>query len=63
MIVCLFDMVKFKMLHVWDHFDYTNDVKWWRSTGWPLLKVSHVRHQSSAPCFYSMTIREQLCST
>ncbi|TFK47366.1 glycoside hydrolase family 95 protein [Heliocybe sulcata] len=26
------------MIHVWDHFDYTNDVQWWRSQGWPLLK-------------------------
>lgn len=26
------------MLHVWDHFDYTNDVTWFKETGWPLLK-------------------------
>ncbi|KAJ8689819.1 hypothetical protein PTI98_012681 [Pleurotus ostreatus] len=26
------------MIHVWDHFDYTNDVAWWKSQGWPLLK-------------------------
>ncbi|KAF9451559.1 glycoside hydrolase family 95 protein [Macrolepiota fuliginosa MF-IS2] len=26
------------MIHVWDYFDYTNDVAWWKSTGWPLLK-------------------------
>ncbi|KAF8631453.1 hypothetical protein AX15_002391 [Amanita polypyramis BW_CC] len=26
------------MIHVWDHFDYTNDVAWWTSQGWPLLK-------------------------
>ncbi|KAI0079139.1 hypothetical protein K474DRAFT_1705823 [Panus rudis PR-1116 ss-1] len=26
------------MIHVWDHFDYTNDVNWWKSQGWPLLK-------------------------
>ncbi|KAF8749877.1 Glycosyl hydrolase family 65, N-terminal domain [Rhizoctonia solani] len=26
------------MIHVYDHFDYTNDVAWWRSQGWPLLK-------------------------
>ncbi|KAG5725450.1 putative alpha-fucosidase A [Termitomyces sp. T112] len=26
------------MLHVWDHFDYTNDISWWRSQGWPLIK-------------------------
>jgi len=28
-----------QMLHVWDHFDYTNDVAWFKETGWPLLKV------------------------
>ncbi|KAJ3576016.1 hypothetical protein NP233_g701 [Leucocoprinus birnbaumii] len=32
------------MLHVWDHFDYTNDVQWWKSTGWPLLKGVAVFH-------------------
>ncbi|VDB95612.1 unnamed protein product [Peniophora sp. CBMAI 1063] len=26
------------MIHVWDHFDYTHDVAWWKSQGWPLLK-------------------------
>ncbi|KDN36266.1 hypothetical protein RSAG8_10954, partial [Rhizoctonia solani AG-8 WAC10335] len=26
------------MVHVYDHFDYTNDVAWWRAQGWPLLK-------------------------
>ncbi|KAI5826666.1 glycoside hydrolase family 95 protein [Schizophyllum commune Tattone D] len=26
------------MLHVWDHFDYTNDVDWWKAQGYPLLK-------------------------
>ncbi|KAF8634070.1 hypothetical protein AX17_004332 [Amanita inopinata Kibby_2008] len=26
------------MIHVWDHFDYTNDVAWWKTQGWPLLK-------------------------
>ncbi|OBZ77369.1 putative alpha-fucosidase A [Grifola frondosa] len=26
------------MLHVWDHFDYTNDIQWFISQGWPLLK-------------------------
>ncbi|KAJ7182665.1 glycoside hydrolase family 95 protein [Mycena crocata] len=26
------------MLHVWDHFDYTNDVAWWKTQGWPLIK-------------------------
>ncbi|EJD07952.1 glycoside hydrolase family 95 protein [Fomitiporia mediterranea MF3/22] len=26
------------MLNVWDHFDYTNDVAWWKAQGYPLLK-------------------------
>ncbi|KAH7920127.1 glycoside hydrolase family 95 protein [Leucogyrophana mollusca] len=26
------------MIHAWDHFDYTNDVQWWKSQGWPLVK-------------------------
>ncbi|KAF7313804.1 Glycoside hydrolase family 95 protein [Mycena chlorophos] len=26
------------MIHVWDHFDYTNDITWWKSQGWPLVK-------------------------
>ncbi|KAJ7472265.1 glycoside hydrolase family 95 protein [Mycena galericulata] len=26
------------MVHVWDHFDYTNDVAWWKAQGWPLIK-------------------------
>ncbi|KAG7095183.1 hypothetical protein E1B28_005962 [Marasmius oreades] len=26
------------MMHVWDHFDYTNDVAWWKTQGWPLIK-------------------------
>ncbi|KAF9004601.1 glycoside hydrolase family 95 protein [Cyathus striatus] len=25
-------------VHVWDHFDFTNDVAWWKKQGWPLLK-------------------------
>lgn len=32
------------MMHVWDHFDYTNDVEWWKRQGWPLLKVLHNEH-------------------
>ncbi|KAF7369037.1 Glycoside hydrolase family 95 protein [Mycena venus] len=27
------------MLHVWDHFDYTNDIAWWKAQGWPLIKA------------------------
>lgn len=26
------------MIHVWDHFDFTNDIQWFKSQGWPLLK-------------------------
>ncbi|CAJ2507102.1 Uu.00g082880.m01.CDS01 [Anthostomella pinea] len=26
------------MQHVWDHFDYSQDVDWWQQQGWPLLK-------------------------
>ncbi|PCH37096.1 glycoside hydrolase family 95 protein [Wolfiporia cocos MD-104 SS10] len=26
------------MIHVWDHFDYTNNVTWFKQQGWPLLK-------------------------
>lgn len=26
------------MIHVWDHFDHTNDVTWWKCQGWPLIK-------------------------
>ncbi|GFF22350.1 probable alpha-fucosidase A [Aspergillus udagawae] len=24
--------------HVWDHFDYTRDIKWYRTVGYPILK-------------------------
>ncbi|KIJ60761.1 glycoside hydrolase family 95 protein [Hydnomerulius pinastri MD-312] len=27
------------MIHAWDHFDYTNDVTWWKAQGWPLVKA------------------------
>ncbi|KEP45114.1 glycoside hydrolase family 95 protein [Rhizoctonia solani 123E] len=27
-----------KMMHIYDHLDYTNDVSWWKRQGWPLLK-------------------------
>lgn len=27
------------MVHVWDHFDFTNDVAWWTEQGYPLVKV------------------------
>ena len=29
-----------KMLHVWDHSDFTQDTEWFKAQGWPLLKVS-----------------------
>ena len=28
-----------QMFHVWDHFDFTQDREWFKSQGWPLLKV------------------------
>ncbi|TFY83133.1 hypothetical protein EWM64_g878, partial [Hericium alpestre] len=27
-----------QMIHVWDHFDYTHDVDWWKAQGWALLR-------------------------
>lgn len=29
-------------MHAWDHFDYTNDVEWWKTQGWPLVKVCRI---------------------
>ncbi|KAM5543882.1 hypothetical protein V8D89_002499 [Ganoderma adspersum] len=26
------------MVHVWDHFDFTQDTDWFKAQGWPLLK-------------------------
>ncbi|OSD05704.1 glycoside hydrolase family 95 protein [Trametes coccinea BRFM310] len=26
------------MIHVWDHFDFTQDTEWFKAQGWPLLK-------------------------
>jgi len=37
-----------QMLHVWDHFDYTNDVAWFRAQGWPLLKVTVLQFSPSS---------------
>lgn len=34
-----------QMFHVWDHFDHTNDVAWWKEQGWPLIKVCMRRCQ------------------
>ena len=25
-------------LHVWDHFDYSQDIEWYRTVGYPILK-------------------------
>ena len=36
-----------QMIHVWDHFDYTNDIQWFKSQGWPLLKVRKYWHGCS----------------
>ncbi|KAK2467924.1 hypothetical protein APHAL10511_000219 [Amanita phalloides] len=32
------------MIHVWDHFDYTGNILWWRLQGWPLLKSTAEFH-------------------
>ncbi|KAI0634935.1 glycoside hydrolase family 95 protein [Trametes polyzona] len=32
------------MLHVWDHFDFTQDTDWFTSQGWPLLKSTAQFH-------------------
>ncbi|KAH0828626.1 glycoside hydrolase family 95 protein [Lanmaoa asiatica] len=32
-------MLLVRMVHAWDHFDYTNDVQWWKSQGYPLVKA------------------------
>ncbi|KAI0827177.1 Six-hairpin glycosidase-like protein [Trametes gibbosa] len=32
------------MFHVWDHFDYSLDVDWFKTQGWPLLKSSAQFH-------------------
>ncbi|TCD62716.1 hypothetical protein EIP91_006542, partial [Steccherinum ochraceum] len=31
-------------IHIWDHFDYTNDVEWWKTQGYPLIK-GHAQFQ------------------
>ncbi|KAG6816007.1 hypothetical protein H0H87_009499 [Tephrocybe sp. NHM501043] len=42
------------MLHVWDHFDYTNDVVWWKVQGYPLLKgVASFHLDKLIPDLYS----------
>ncbi|KAH9855593.1 glycoside hydrolase family 95 protein [Lenzites betulinus] len=32
------------MFHVWDHFDFTLDVDWFKAQGWPLLKSAAQFH-------------------
>ncbi|KAI0827198.1 Six-hairpin glycosidase-like protein [Trametes gibbosa] len=32
------------MFHVWDHFDFTQDVNWFKAQGWPLLKSAAQFH-------------------
>ncbi|KAI0746485.1 Six-hairpin glycosidase-like protein [Daedaleopsis nitida] len=32
------------MIHVWDHFDFTQDQPWFQSQGWPLLKSTAQFH-------------------
>ncbi|KAH8109494.1 glycoside hydrolase family 95 protein [Phellopilus nigrolimitatus] len=34
------------MLHVWDHFDFTNDIAWWKEQGYPLLKGVALFHMN-----------------
>ena len=41
-----------QMLHVWDHFDYTNDVAWFKETGWPLLKVRSSSSQQELGAYH-----------
>ena len=38
-----------KMFHVWDHLDFTQDVAWFKSQGWPLLKVRYLFFSPIAP--------------
>ncbi|EIW55988.1 glycoside hydrolase family 95 protein [Trametes versicolor FP-101664 SS1] len=32
------------MFHVWDHFDFTQDIDWFKAQGWPLLKSAAQFH-------------------
>ncbi|EPQ51576.1 hypothetical protein GLOTRDRAFT_108097 [Gloeophyllum trabeum ATCC 11539] len=41
------------MIHVWDHFDYTHDIDWWKTQGWPLLKgVASFHVNKLVPDYY-----------
>jgi hypothetical protein len=49
-----------QMIHVWDHFDHTNDVTWWKSQGWPLIKVLNFTNiqaskRSQVYCLYRVS--------
>lgn len=43
-----------QMIHVWDHFDYTNDVEWFKTQGWPLLKVRHLSDITVEHCAHDL---------
>ncbi|KAF5354030.1 hypothetical protein D9756_007184 [Leucocoprinus leucothites] len=54
------------MLHVWDHFDYTNDVEWWKSRGWPLLKgvtLFHLNNMVEDTHFGDSTLVTNPCNS
>ena len=38
-----------QMVHVWDHFDFTQNADWFKAQGWPLLKVGFLSLFPSSP--------------
>lgn len=36
-------------IHAWDHFDHTNDVNWWKTQGWPLVKIASLHLDKPVP--------------
>ncbi len=46
------------MFHVWDHLDFTQDVAWFKSQGWPLLKVRYL----SLRCLFPKKLTRHLQS-
>ena len=44
-----------QMLHVWDHFDFTQDVAWFKEQGYPLLKVFSFSDAADKAHAYGMT--------
>ncbi|KAG6889388.1 hypothetical protein C0992_005520 [Termitomyces sp. T32_za158] len=46
------------MIHVWDHFDYTNDVAWLKAQGWPLIKP--LTHADLTGCAHAQQLIWQL---